>query len=105
MRLTIRTAHPYLYAELQKDLPAGARLASAPPLLMRRSLDPVVQALELVIELAKDVDVALFAAWLYERVQPVKQYAQVEVDRVQVDCDEGEIRRIISERIRVNRDN
>jgi len=55
------------------------------------------EVLNLVLEVGKDVSIALFTSWLYDRLKgrPVK----LRIDRTEILVEEGEIRRVLTERI------
>src|SRR5438309_10794286 len=55
------------------------------------------EVLNLVLECGKDVSIGIFASWLYDKLKgrPVK----LRIDRTEILIEEGEIRRVLTERI------
>ena len=55
------------------------------------------EVLNLVLECGKDLGVALFASWLYDRLRGRR--VKLQIERTEILIDEGEIRRVLTERI------
>ncbi len=55
------------------------------------------EVLNLVLEVGKDVSIALFASWLYDRLKG--RFVKLRIDRTEIVIEEGEIRRVLTERI------
>lgn len=101
MQISIKTDHPYVLLQIQRGAPPGVHV-SVPPVIGRRSVG-APEILEAIVHVAVDVDVALLAAWLYEKVRPGKKRAQVHINRIEVLCEEGEIKKVITEQIQYER--
>jgi hypothetical protein len=98
MRISVQTDHPVVALGLQDGAPAGVTV-SAPPVQGQRDLS-IPPILEIIVHVSKEVETALLAMWLYDKVRPGKGRTRLQINRVDVDCDEGEIHRIVAEQLR-----
>ena len=55
------------------------------------------ETITLVLEAGKDLGIALFASWLYDKVKG--RAKTLRIDRTEIEIDEGAIRKVISERL------
>ena len=60
------------------------------------------EILALFISLARDVSVGVFSAWLYDKIKG--KPAKIEYRRKQINCQQGEIRRVVEEHYTIGGD-
>jgi len=107
LRLTIE-GDPMLAWELfdrPKAMEAGVTTVAAPGgVTVRYEGEFEVKAfdvpavLKVVVQLGREVAVGLFATWLYDKLKGGRA-RRLRVDRMQVEITEGEIKRVLLERI------
>lgn len=51
--------------------------------------------------IAISVGTSLLSTWIWEKLKKSKNSTRIEIDRTEVELDEGEIKRVINEKIRV----
>jgi hypothetical protein len=98
MRIRVETDNPAVALGFKQDVPAGVRVV-VPPVTTRKSIDSPEALLEVIVETARDVEIGLLSAWLYDKVRPTKGRVRVQINSVEVLCEEGEIWRVITEQI------
>lgn len=79
----------------QVNAPGGATLTFE-GLVERRALD-IPSVLQFVVDCSVNVELGLLAAWLYDKVKG--RASRVRINRVEVEIDEGEIKRVLLEQI------
>lgn len=77
------------------NAPGGAILTFG-GMVERRALD-VPGVLQFVVDCSVNVDLGLLAAWLYDNVKG--RASRVRINRVEIEIDEGEIKRVLLEQI------
>ncbi len=75
--------------------PGGATLTFG-GLVERRALG-VPEVLEFIVNCSVDIEISLLAAWLYEKVRG--RATRLRINRVEIQIEEGEIKRVFSEQI------
>ena len=103
MQIVIRTNHPMVLLGLREELPPGVRV-NVPPVMARRDIS-VPEILDAIVHVARDVDIGLLSAWLFEKVKPSKNSAKLYINRIEVILEHGEIRRVIAEQIHQETEN
>ncbi|MES2408381.1 MAG: hypothetical protein V4528_13780 [Pseudomonadota bacterium] len=103
MQIVIRTNHPMVLLSLSEGLPTGVRV-NIPPVIERRDIS-IPDILDVIVHVARDVDIGLLTVWLSEKIKPSKNSAKLYINRIEVTLEQGEIRRLIVEQIRQETDN
>lgn len=62
----------------------------------RRALD-VPGVLQFIVDSSVDIEIGLLGAWLYEKVKG--RATRLRINRVEIQIEEGEIKRVLSEQI------
>ena len=75
--------------------PGGATLTFE-GLIERRAFN-VPGVLQFIVNSSIDIDIGLLAAWLYEKVKG--RATHLRINRVEIQIEEGEIKRVLSEQI------
>lgn len=79
--------------------PGGATLTFG-GLIERRALD-VPSVLQFIVDCSTDIEIGLLAGWLYEKVKG--RATRLRINRVEIQVEEGEIKRVLSEQIEYER--
>lgn len=79
----------------QVTAPGGATLTFE-GLVERRALD-IPGVLQFIVDCSVNVEIGLLAAWLYDKVKG--RAARLRINRVEVEIDEGEIKRVLLEQV------
>lgn len=103
MKIVIRTNHPMVLLGLGNGFPPGVRV-NIPPVMAQRNIS-IPDVLDAIVHVARDVDIGLLSAWLFEKVKPGKNGAKLYINRTEVILEHGEIRRVISEQIHQETEN
>ncbi|MCL5669446.1 MAG: hypothetical protein M1392_05650 [Gammaproteobacteria bacterium] len=76
-------------------VPGGATLTFE-GLIERRALD-VPGVLQFIVDSSIDIEIGLLGAWFYEKVKG--RATRLRINRVEIQIEEGEITRVLSEQI------
>ena len=98
MEIIVKSSHPIVLLSLKKDVPNGASVF-VPPIISRRDIS-VVDALNAIVTVSRDIEIGLLGAWLFEKTKIDQNYTTVYINRVEVQLEHGEIVRVLSEQIK-----
>lgn len=102
MNIVITTNHPFVALQLKTDVPKGV-FVRVPPIAMKRDMS-IMDALQIVVEVTRDINIALFTTWLIEKTNKDKNNATIEANNEKFSINEETIRRIIKEEFEKNND-
>ncbi|MDP2026425.1 hypothetical protein [Sulfuriferula sp.] len=102
MNIIIATNHPLVLHGLRSGQPLGVSV-NIPPVIEHRGIS-VPDILEAIVHIARDVDIGLFAAWLVKKTEIDKHGTKLHINRIEVDLEQGEIIRVVTEQIHQSRE-
>ena len=93
----METSSPSPLVGQKRTLPGGATVTFE-GIIERRALD-FPSTIQLVVSFGKGVLAGVVASWLYNKIKG--RASTLRIDRTEVEIEEGEIKRIIKEKIQI----
>ena len=99
--ITITTRFPPVAFILQESAPDGVTVSFG-PIIERRDFG-TQELISISIGFAAGIPSSMIASWLYDKLKG-KQTTKIRIHRTEIDCCDGDLRRIVEETISVDYD-